>query len=134
MARTNPKFQIPNPNPLPSPKSQRTWTLGVHWDLDVGSSLGFGTWSLGFEKLARRHLREHLFHDRIRTDLVGLTLEVEQQAVAERGKRRAADVVDRDERLAPDECVDFRREHQRLGGARAGAVSHVTVHQRGRVL
>ena len=84
---------------------------------------------LGELRSARRHLTEHLFHYRIRADFVCFALEVEQQTVAQGGERHAADVLDCDERLAPDQRVDLRREHQRLCRARAGAVPHVAVHE-----
>src|SRR5215204_5756935 len=72
----NPKLQAPNPKEAPSSKSQGIstsnrqttaaarqfglWKLGFRWDLDIGASLGFGTWSLGLTPLSGiSHPRRH---------------------------------------------------------------------------
>src|SRR5262245_12896443 len=43
---SNPKLQVPNPNEIPTPKIPTPPNI---WDLDIGSALGFGAWSLGFD-------------------------------------------------------------------------------------
>src|SRR6185369_17025415 len=70
---------------------------------------------------------EQFLDDGVRAHLVGLSLEVQQNAVPQRGQRDGADVVGRDERLAAGERVDLARQHQRLRRARAGAVAHVAL-------
>ena len=51
----NPKLQIPThaqiPNPKPTLNPIPNWELV--WDLEVGSALGFGAWSLGFDVIPR---------------------------------------------------------------------------------
>jgi hypothetical protein len=66
--RSNPKLQAPNPNapqppnPKTIPKLRRVrlgllaWTWA--WALGVGSALGFGIWSLGFEDDLARGMNE----------------------------------------------------------------------------
>jgi hypothetical protein len=58
---TNPKLHIPNPNGLPTPKSQTNFQVeigqvgdrGLAWELfrelGVGSGVELGMWSLGFD-------------------------------------------------------------------------------------
>ena len=42
------KFQIPNPKFQRSSKSQVPNGVRRHWDLELGTSLGFGIWNFGF--------------------------------------------------------------------------------------
>src|SRR5258708_10512094 len=79
---------------------------------------------------SRGDAAEKLLDDRVRAHLVGLALEVQQEPVAERRQRDGADVVDRHERLAAGERLDFSAEDERLRRARAGAVAYVALHQR----
>ena len=71
---SNPKLQIPDPNALPTSKSQYALTRsrsGVRnlawafaWNLAVGSGLGFGIWSLGFaEPSAQAETRRVAWND-----------------------------------------------------------------------
>src|SRR5260221_1152775 len=80
-----------------------------------------------------RDVREQFVDDRVRIHLVGLAFEVQQNAMAERGQRDRADVLDRHEGIAAVDRMDLAAEHEGLRGARAGAVAHVPLHERSRV-
>ena len=55
---------------------------------------------------------------------LGLALEVEDHAVAQRRRRDVADVVDRDRVAALEQRADLGGEDHRLQAARRGAVAH----------
>src|SRR5262245_21796749 len=59
MKLANPKSQVPSSNALPNPKSH------ANWRLEVGSALGFGAWSLGFDpsRITLKHVFHHQLHD-----------------------------------------------------------------------
>src|SRR4029079_6706876 len=57
---------------------------------------------------------QDLFDDRVGLDALGFAFEVEDQAVAQRGRRDVADVVDRDRVAALEQCADLRGEDDRL--------------------
>src|SRR6266545_2664933 len=79
---------------------------------------------------SRGDARQELLDDRVRADFVGLTFEVQQQAMAQRRKGDRADVLDGDERLPADDRLNLASEHERLRRPRARAVPYVALHER----
>src|SRR3954469_2450716 len=75
---------------------------------------------------------EDLADDRVGPDALGLALEVHDHAVAQRGRRDVADVVDRHSVAALEQRADLGGEDDRLQAARRRAVAHELLrHPRG---